>query len=117
VVANGAAYLGRDLVYGERIRVDHAPRDTGPASFTPVLAAHELAEWQMRQVEVDGTPFLLTRHRGQGYARGGTCTHLGALWPKDTGRGHGAPSVAWLLFRPGRWTRHGWAGHVSAALV
>ena len=59
VVASGAAYLGGDLVYGERIGVNHAAREPGPGTFTPVLAAHELAEGQMRQVEVEGTPILL----------------------------------------------------------
>lgn len=84
VVANGAAYLGGDLVYGERLGVDHAPRDTGPTTFTPVLAAHELAEGQMRQVEVDGTPILLARHHGQVYALGGTCAHLGGPLAEGT---------------------------------
>ena len=83
VVANGAAYLGGDLVYGERIGVDHAARDTGPEAFTPVLAAHEIAEGQMRQVEVAGTPILLARQHGHLYALGATCAHFGG--PLDEG--------------------------------
>ena len=77
VVASGAAYLGGDLVYGERIGVDHAARDPGPGTFTPVLAAHELAEGQMRQVEVEGTPIMLAQHHRHLYALGGTCSHFG----------------------------------------
>jgi nitrite reductase/ring-hydroxylating ferredoxin subunit/uncharacterized membrane protein len=84
VVATGAAYLGGDLVDGERIGVDHAARDAGPALFTPVLAAHELAEGQMRRVEVEGTPMMLARHHGQVYALGDTCAHLGGLLSEGT---------------------------------
>ena len=76
-VASGAAYLGGDLVYGERIGVNHAARDTGPETFTPVLAAQELAEGQMRQVEVEGLPIMLARYKGRLYALENTCSHLG----------------------------------------
>jgi nitrite reductase/ring-hydroxylating ferredoxin subunit/uncharacterized membrane protein len=77
MVANGAAYLGGELVYGERIGVDHAAGNTGPRTFTPVLAAQALAEGQMCQVEVEGTPVMLARHHGHIYALVNTCSHLG----------------------------------------
>jgi len=83
-IASGAAYLGGHLVYGERLGVDHAARDTGPGTFTPVLAAHELTEGQMRQVEVEGTPILLARHHGQVYALGDTCSHFGGPLSQGT---------------------------------
>jgi nitrite reductase/ring-hydroxylating ferredoxin subunit/uncharacterized membrane protein len=83
-VASGAAYLGGHLVYGERIGVNHATRDTGPGTFTPVLAAQELAEGQMRQVEVEGTPILLAQHHGQVYALGETCSHFGGPLSEGT---------------------------------
>jgi len=41
-VASGASYLGRHFVYGERLGVDHAARDTGPGTFTPVLVVQQL---------------------------------------------------------------------------
>ena len=35
---------------------------------------------------------------------GGTCSHLGGPLGEGTlEEGHGVLSVAWLLFRPGRW--------------
>jgi nitrite reductase/ring-hydroxylating ferredoxin subunit len=77
MVANGAAYLGGQLVYSERIGVNHAARDTGPRAFTPVLAAPELADGQMRQVEVEGIPVMLARYQGHIYALVNTCSHLG----------------------------------------
>jgi nitrite reductase/ring-hydroxylating ferredoxin subunit/uncharacterized membrane protein len=83
-VASGAAYLGGELVYGERIGVDHAARDIGPGTFTPVLAAHELAEGQMCQVEVEGTPIMLARHHGHMYALQDTCSHLGGPLSEGT---------------------------------
>jgi len=50
-----------------RVGLLHGVLHTVPGTFTPVLAAHELAEGQRRQVEVEGTPILLARHHGQVY--------------------------------------------------
>src|SRR5262245_22804917 len=47
-LATGAAYLGGDLVYGERVGVTHAVVDE-PEMFTPVLPSTDLADGTMRR--------------------------------------------------------------------
>ena len=75
-VAMGAAYLGGDLVYGERIGVTHAVTDE-PDEFTPVLASGALAEGTMQRVKSGDTDLLLVRQHGRVCALVHACAHLG----------------------------------------
>jgi nitrite reductase/ring-hydroxylating ferredoxin subunit/uncharacterized membrane protein len=75
-VAMGAAYLGGDLVYGERIGVTHAVTDE-PRDFTPVLASNALAEGTMQRVKSNDTDLLLVRQHGRVCALVHACAHLG----------------------------------------
>jgi nitrite reductase/ring-hydroxylating ferredoxin subunit/uncharacterized membrane protein len=83
-LANYTAFLGGDLVYRERIGVDHslAPGQSPPTDFTPVLAEADLAEGQLRAGEANGFLVLLVRQGGQLYALGDTCAHLGCSLAK-----------------------------------
>jgi nitrite reductase/ring-hydroxylating ferredoxin subunit/uncharacterized membrane protein len=75
-VAMGAAYLGGNLVFGERIGVTHAVTDE-PDGFTPVLASEALAEGTMKRVKSNDTDLLLVRQHGQVCALVHACAHLG----------------------------------------
>ena len=75
-VAVAAAYLGGNLVYGERIGVTHAV--TGePEDYTPVLASAELGEGTMRRVQAGDADLLLVRQDGRVCALAHACSHLG----------------------------------------
>jgi nitrite reductase/ring-hydroxylating ferredoxin subunit/uncharacterized membrane protein len=75
-VAVASAYLGGDLVYGERIGVTHAV--TGePEEFTPMLASHELSDGTMRRAQAADTDALLVRQHGGVCALAHACAHLG----------------------------------------
>jgi nitrite reductase/ring-hydroxylating ferredoxin subunit len=76
-VATLSAYLGGDLVYGERIGVDHGSDVPTEAEFTPVLDADSLVEGKPQRVEWYGIPVVLVRSGGEVYALTDICTHLG----------------------------------------
>jgi nitrite reductase/ring-hydroxylating ferredoxin subunit/uncharacterized membrane protein len=95
-IVAASAYLGGELVYSQKIGVDHAPQIEEPEKFTAVMADADLAEGQMRCVEVEGTPVMLTRRGKRVYALANTCSHLGGPLAegelKDEGKS-GDPSV------------------------
>ena len=75
-VAVAAAYLGGNLVYGERIGVTHAV--TGePDDYTRVLGSAELGEGTMRRVQAGDGDLLLVRQHGRVCALAHACSHLG----------------------------------------
>lgn len=69
-------YLGGHLSYQERIGVDHAQRG-GPDEWSPVMAAADLAESQLRRVSVQGVDVLLVKRDGRLFSLGEKCAHLG----------------------------------------
>jgi nitrite reductase/ring-hydroxylating ferredoxin subunit/uncharacterized membrane protein len=75
-VAMAGAYLGGDLVYGERIGVTHAVTDE-PEDYTRVLASAELADGTMRRVKAGDSDLLLVRQHGHVCALAHACAHLG----------------------------------------
>ena len=76
-VVGVSAYIGGDLVFAERVGVDHAPEEEPPAEFTRALADADLAEGQMARVTVGGVPVLLARQGGKVFALADVCAHLG----------------------------------------
>jgi nitrite reductase/ring-hydroxylating ferredoxin subunit/uncharacterized membrane protein len=76
-VAMASAYLGGHLVYAQQIGVTHSPAAEEPKGFVPVLPDSELAENQMRQVEVNAHKVLLVRRSGRVHAISDVCAHLG----------------------------------------
>ncbi len=79
-----AAHLGGHLVYGERIGVDHSPREPLPDDYVPVLADTDLHEGQMTKVDVQGVPVLLVRKQGEVFALANTCSHMGGPLAEGT---------------------------------
>jgi nitrite reductase/ring-hydroxylating ferredoxin subunit/uncharacterized membrane protein len=82
-VAVASAYLGGDLVYGQRVGVTHAVVDELD-EFTPALASTTLAEGTMRHVTVNDIDVLLARQHGRVYALAHSCAHLGGPLSEGT---------------------------------
>lgn len=82
-IALGAAYLGGDLVYRQRIGVTHADGEL-PEEFTPVIDSAALAENTMVGVSAGGTDILLVRQHGRVCALVHSCAHLGGPLSEGT---------------------------------
>ncbi len=86
-VSVAAARLGGNLVYEQKIGVDHSDRDDLPETFTPVLSESNLPDGKPVRVDHNGTPILLVRRGAQIYAIGETCSHLGGPLSEGSLRG------------------------------
>jgi nitrite reductase/ring-hydroxylating ferredoxin subunit/uncharacterized membrane protein len=82
-IALGAAYLGGNLVYRQRIGVTHADAEL-PEEFTPVLAASALGENSMTRARAGNTDILLVRQHGRVCALVHACAHLGGPLSQGT---------------------------------
>jgi nitrite reductase/ring-hydroxylating ferredoxin subunit/uncharacterized membrane protein len=82
-VALGAAYLGGDLVYGQRIGVTHATAEF-PEEFTPIAASAALADNSMIRARAGNADVLLVRQRGRVCALAHACAHLGGPLSEGT---------------------------------
>jgi nitrite reductase/ring-hydroxylating ferredoxin subunit/uncharacterized membrane protein len=88
-ISGMAAHLGGELSYGYGLRVNrNVFESTGPEEFTPVLDEGELAQNDMRRVEVDGSGILLSRTGGgEICAISATCNHFGGSLEQGTREG------------------------------
>lgn len=82
-IALGAAYLGGDLVYRQRIGVTHAEHDA-PEEFTPILQSAALAENSMVRARAGDAEVLLVRQHGRVCALVHSCAHLGGPLSEGT---------------------------------
>jgi nitrite reductase/ring-hydroxylating ferredoxin subunit/uncharacterized membrane protein len=82
-IAVASAYLGGDLVYGQRIGVTHADQP-GPDGFTPVASSAALAENTMMCARAGETDVLLVRQHGRVSAMVHSCSHLGGPLSEGT---------------------------------
>jgi nitrite reductase/ring-hydroxylating ferredoxin subunit len=83
-----SAHLGGQLSFGLGVRVNRTAFESPDDEWRPVLPEGELGDGELRRVEVDGEPALLTRARdGRVCAIAATCTHLGG--PLDEGERDG----------------------------
>ncbi len=71
------AFVGGSLVYRRGLMVNRDAFREGPKDFTPVMAAADLPENQLKRVDVQDQPILLVRRGDQVYAVGAVCSHLG----------------------------------------
>jgi nitrite reductase/ring-hydroxylating ferredoxin subunit/uncharacterized membrane protein len=83
-VSVAAARLGGNLVYGQKVGVDHAASEGLPDDFTPVLSESDLHEGKPVRAEHNGSPILLLRRGSQIYALAETCSHLGGPLSEGT---------------------------------
>jgi nitrite reductase/ring-hydroxylating ferredoxin subunit/uncharacterized membrane protein len=79
-----AGRLGGNLVYGQKIGVDHTSAEKLPEEFTPVLSESSLEEAKPTRAEHNGTPILLVRRGSHIYALAETCSHLGGPLSEGT---------------------------------
>lgn len=82
-IALGAAYLGGDLVYGQRIGVTHADADV-PEEFTPVIESAALQDNTMVRARAGDADVLLVRQHGRVHALVHACAHLGGPLSEGT---------------------------------
>lgn len=76
-VSTMAAYLGGNLVYEQKLGVDHTAPEKLPQDFVRVAADSEVPPRKPVRVEHKGTPILLIRQGSQIFALAETCGHLG----------------------------------------
>src|SRR5947207_2339121 len=74
-IALAAAYLGGDLVYGERVGVTHAVIDE-PESFSRIGGSANVPEGTMRRMRSGDTDALVVRQHGRVCALAHPCAHL-----------------------------------------
>lgn len=74
-IAVASAYLGGDLVYGQRIGVTHADQPA-PDDFTAVADSASLTEGTMMRVRAGDADVLLVRQHGRVCALAHSCSHL-----------------------------------------
>ncbi len=82
-----AARLGGQLVYDERIGVDHTAGAQLPEDWVAVLPEAELVEGQPRKAEAAGAAVVLVRRGQRILALAETCTHLGGPLAEGTVEG------------------------------
>jgi nitrite reductase/ring-hydroxylating ferredoxin subunit/uncharacterized membrane protein len=82
-IALGAAYLGGNLVYDERIGVTHAAV-AEPEEFTPVFDSAALPDDSMRKATIEDASFLLVRQHQRVCAVAHSCAHLGGPLSEGT---------------------------------
>ena len=82
-IAMASAYLGGDLVYGQRIGVTHAD-EAPPAGFTAIADSAALAENTMIRARAGDADILLVRQHGRVCAMVHACAHLGGPLSEGT---------------------------------
>ena len=82
-IALGAAYLGGDLVYDQRIGVTHAAIDP-PEQFTAVAESQALGEGSMTRARAGDADVLIVRQHGRLCALAHSCAHLGGPLSEGT---------------------------------
>ena len=82
-IAAGSAYLGGELVYGQRIGVTHAAIDE-PEAFTAVAQGSEVPDGSMKRARKDDVDVLLARQHGRLCALAHPCAHLGGPLSEGT---------------------------------
>lgn len=76
-VSSIAAWLGGNLVYEQKLGVDHSTPEKLPEDYTPVISESSVEDGKPIRAEHEGTPILLVRRGSQIYALAETCSHLG----------------------------------------
>src|ERR1051326_3411055 len=76
-VSMAAAWLGGNLVYEQKVGVDHSGSEKLPDEFAAVLAESALQEGKLTRAEHQGAPILLVRRGSQIFALAESCSHLG----------------------------------------
>jgi nitrite reductase/ring-hydroxylating ferredoxin subunit len=81
--ALGAAYLGGDLVYDQRVGVTHAAVE-GAEDFVDVAASADVPDNAMRRARRDDMDVVIARQHGRARALAHPCAHLGGPLSEGT---------------------------------
>jgi nitrite reductase/ring-hydroxylating ferredoxin subunit/uncharacterized membrane protein len=81
--ALGAAYLGGDLVYDQRVGVTHAAVE-GADDFVDVAASADVPDNAMRRARRDDVDVVIARQHGRARALAHPCAHLGGPLSEGT---------------------------------
>jgi nitrite reductase/ring-hydroxylating ferredoxin subunit/uncharacterized membrane protein len=76
-VVVASAWIGGNLVYADRLGVEHASDAEQPEDFVPVLPAAELEEGKPRRAQHGDYPLVLVKKGEAIYALAEICTHMG----------------------------------------
>ena len=76
-IAGTSAWIGGHLSYVLGIGVSRNAFEQPSRKWRTALPEAELAEGELKQVEVRGNPVVLLKRNGQIYAASNTCTHVG----------------------------------------
>ena len=82
-IALGSAYLGGELVYGQRIGVTHAAVEE-PEAFTAVAQSTDVPEGAMKRGRKDDVDVVLARQHGRLCALAHPCAHMGGPLSEGT---------------------------------
>src|SRR4051794_30595497 len=82
-VATAAAYLGGNLVYSERIGVDHSDEGSVDA-FTPAIAGSDLPQNEPRKGDANGVSVMVVRQHDRLCGLAEHCSHLGGPLSEGT---------------------------------
>jgi hypothetical protein len=81
-LAGAGAYLGGDLVFRQKIGVNHAPDELRNASSRPFSASTTCPKGRPTRAMLNDTPLVLVRRGQQVFALAESCAHLGGRWQK-----------------------------------
>ena len=81
---SAAGYLGGHLSFDMGVGVNHTAFQERSKKWTDVAAEADVEDGQLMRVEVNDTPVVLTRHKGDLHALSATCAHAGG--PLHKGR-------------------------------
>ncbi len=76
-ITAAAAYIGGELVYGEKVGVSHVSAENLPKEFKAVMADSELQDGKLTKTTVDDVPIVLLRRGQRVYALADACSHMG----------------------------------------
>ncbi len=82
-IAVGAAWFGGDLVYDQRVGVNHATVDE-PEAFTAVANSDEIPTGAMKRVRHGDLDLLIVRQHGRVCALAHSCSHQGGPLSEGT---------------------------------
>jgi nitrite reductase/ring-hydroxylating ferredoxin subunit/uncharacterized membrane protein len=76
-LSGAGAYLGGDLVFRQKIGVNHAPEQEQQRNYKAVASLDSLAEGRPTRAMLNDTPLVLVRRGQQVFALAESCAHLG----------------------------------------
>lgn len=115
-----AAYLGGDLVFRQKIGVNHAPEEKIGNEYKSVWDdSSTLKEGQLQRVDFNGEKILLTRRGDSIYALTETCAHQGGPLSEGKLLDNNSIVCPWprLSFRYCYGVRVGWTFSLSTAVL